>query len=270
MENCSYTWNAGDYAAHSSAQLGWAQELIAKLDIQGQEHVLDVGCGDGKISALLAATVSRGSVTGIDLSVDMISLADQGPGREYSNLRFLEMDAAALGFDAEFDIAFSNAALHWIRDHQPVLAGMARALKPGGHFLLQMGGQGNAAGILSALGTLRQKEEWGRHFEGFEFPYGFYSETEYRPWLEAAGLEAERIELIPKDMIQDGRKGLMGWVRTTWLPYTDQVPADQRENFVEDIADTYLAEHPLDDEGQAHVAMVRLEVQGRRPEETLE
>src|SRR5512133_3316891 len=134
-------WNPSDYAQHSSAQQIWARELIAKLHLAGHERVLDIGCGDGKVTAEIASAVPRGSVVGIDNSTDMIGYAKAA--YEAGNLRFQVADAAALPFQAEFDVIFSNACLHWIYDHKPVLAGIRRSLAPGGRVLLQMGGKGN-------------------------------------------------------------------------------------------------------------------------------
>ncbi|MHB9028709.1 MAG: class I SAM-dependent methyltransferase [Candidatus Latescibacterota bacterium] len=257
-----YHWNPSDYATHSSAQFAWARELIDKLALQGEERVLDIGCGDGKITAEIASLLPRGSVTGMDKSVEMIRFARGAfPRERHPNLSFLAADASALPFGKEFDVVFSNAALHWITDHRPVLAGIARNLRPGGRLLLQMGGKGNAASILAVLDELLREPAWSGYFEGFSFPYGFHSPEEYRGWLEEAGLTPRRVELIPKDMAQEGAEGLAGWVRTTWLPYTGRIPDKLREAFIREVVERSLARHPLDADGKAHVSMMRLEVE---------
>jgi trans-aconitate methyltransferase len=179
-------------------------------------------------------------------------------------LRFQKEDAARLPFEAKFTVIFSNAALHWIRDNRPVLNGIARSLKPGGRILLQMGGKGNAAEIVAVLEKMIQSPDWSEYFEDFSFPYGFFSPEEYRIWLYEAGLSLRRVELISKDMIHPGWAGLAGWLRTTWLPYTQRVPEAKRESFLDELVDTYLVDHPLDGQGQAHVQMVRLEVESVR------
>ncbi|MFI5368535.1 MAG: class I SAM-dependent methyltransferase, partial [Spirochaetia bacterium] len=119
-------WDAEEYARNSSAQLGWARELIAKLDLEGHEHVLDIGCGDGKVSAELARHVPRGKVVGVDSSEDMIQLARAAffPAAQGS-LSFMLRDARDLGFEEEFDVVFSNATLHWVKDHRAVLRSVA-------------------------------------------------------------------------------------------------------------------------------------------------
>ncbi len=261
-----YQWDAEDYARNSTNQQVWARELIRKLGFVGGERVLDVGCGDGKVSAEIAALLPRGAVVGVDISDAMIALARQrfGPP-EHPNLRFQKEDAGSLPFWDEFDVVFSNATLHWVIDHPPVVRGIANSLKPGGKVLLQMGGQGNIAGILKVLTPLMATPRWARYFENFGFPYGFYSPQDYAAWLPAAGLQAVRLDLFPKDMVHAGRAGLAGWVRTTKIPYTQRVPEAEREAFIDELVEAYLAQFPLDAQGNAHVRMMRLEVEAVKP-----
>lgn len=255
-------WDPQDYARHSAAQFGWAQDLIARLHLRGDESLLDIGCGDGRVTAELAARLPRGQAVGIDSSAEMVSLArQQFPTSRHPNLDFVQMDARAVVFVERFDVAFSSAALHWVIDHGPVLRGVRSALRPRGRLLFQMGGRGNAAGVLVIMDELIRRPPWEPFFGAFSFPYGFYGPEEYEPWLRACGLAPRRVELLPKDMIQPDRAGLAGWVRTTWLPYTERVPAAERETFIEAVVDGFARAHPPDGQGRLHVAMVRLEVE---------
>ena len=270
MESLTYQWNANDYAGHSAPQQQWAQALMAKLALHGHEAVLDVGCGDGKITAAIARRLPEGSVVGLDSSADMVAFAEgHYPPEAYPNLRFVHADARRLDslddFDEAFDVVFSNAALHWILDHRPVLRGIHRSLRAGGIALLQMGGTGNAAGLLRVLEAVMGTPRWRRYFAAFSFPYGFYGPEAYRRWLAEAGLHARRAVLLPKDMTHRGRDGLTGWIRTAWLPYTEQVPATDRSDFVLEVVDAYLEAYPLDANGIAHVRMMRLEVEAVKP-----
>ncbi len=261
-EEKQYSWNAEDYARHSSAQQGWARELISKLDLQGYEAVLDIGCGDGKITAEIAEHLPDGEVLGVDSSEAMLNLARQEfPWAKHPNLSFQQRDARELACEAEFDVVFSNAALHWLQDHRPVLIGISRALKLEGRILMQMAGKGNAASFLAVLDELLVAEEWQQYFADFTFPYGFHEPEAYKKWLKEVGLHPVRVELIAKDMSYPDRAGLEGWVRTTWLPYTERVPVERREAFVTELVDRYLAEHPVDSKGHVHVDMMRLEVE---------
>ena len=261
-----YNWDALDYAKSSNVQQQWARELIGKLQLKGDESLLDIGCGDGKVTAEIAACLPSGSVLGVDSSTEMIALAQsQYPADAFPNLHFQQQDARNLPFRDEFTVVFSNATLHWVLDHAPVLRGISASLKRGGRALLQMGGRGNAADVVAVIDKLIQALEWRDYFKGFSFPYGFHGPEEYREWLREAGLQARRVELIPKDMIHQGRDGLAGWIRTTWLPYTQRVPEQKREAFVAQLVDKYLERCPVDEQGLVHVRMVRLEVEGLKP-----
>ena len=122
MDVQTYQWNAVDYAKSSSIQQQWARELIGKLKLKGSEKLLDIGSGDGKVSAEIASCLPNGSVVGIDSSEAMVALAQSKYSTDvFPNLRFQRGDASRLMFDNEFDVVFSNATLHWILDHKPVL-----------------------------------------------------------------------------------------------------------------------------------------------------
>ncbi len=148
----NYKWDAREYEKHSQGQLKWARELIEKISLKGTENVLDLGCGDGKITAEISKIVSKGSIIGVDNSAEMIKLAkDRHFEAIFPNLSFQEMDAVNLNFNDRFDLIFSNAVLHWVKDHKAVIKGMFKSLKKGGRVILQMGGKGHAAGIVDVL-----------------------------------------------------------------------------------------------------------------------
>jgi trans-aconitate 2-methyltransferase len=255
-------WDADDYAHHSSAQWQWAMELIAKLALRGDESILDIGCGDGKVSARLAQIVSSGIVVGIDAAATMINRSvQQFPPERYPNLYFACMDAASIRLAKRFDWAFSNAALHWVADHVAVLTGTHASLKSGGKILFQMGGRGNAHEIFRIVRGITGLPRWCQYFDDFIPPYHFYGPEDYEQWLAQCDFLPRRIELIPKDMQHRGRPGLIGWLRSTWFPYTDRLPAQQRDLFLEEVVENYLSLYPLDADGNTHVEMVRLEVE---------
>ena len=131
MSVTTLKWNAAEYAVNSAVQQSWARELIARLKLRGNEHILDVGCGDGKITAEIARAVPRGSVVGMDASAEMIGFARKTfPKSNISNLKFQIADARKIRFKTKFDLVFSNAALHWVDDHEAILRGGSAVLKP--------------------------------------------------------------------------------------------------------------------------------------------
>lgn len=262
----SYTWDAADYERHSGPQQAWAQNLLDGLDLNGDERLLDIGCGDGKITAALAHRLPEGTVLGIDSAAEMVALAQaRYPEDDFSNLRFQRADARELTFREAFDVVFSNSALHWIPEHRPVLQGIARALRPGGRALLQMGAKGNGEALLRTADALIETSPWRPYFKDFGTPYTFCGPSEYRLWLEEARLHPLRVEQVPKDMTHDGPEALARWLRPVLLPYLERLPEAKRDRFIEELVASYVQDHPVDEQGCTHVRMVRLVVEAEKP-----
>jgi trans-aconitate methyltransferase len=254
-------WNAADYAANSVVQQTWARELISKLKLRGDEHILDVGCGDGKVTAEIADAVPRGSATGVDASPQMISYAQKTfPAKQFPNLEFHVMDARKIKFDRQFDLIFSNAALHWADDHQAILRGMASVLKSGGRLIVSCGGKGNAQDVFVALRPEMRLKRWREFFRRIPKPYFFYAPEDYEKWLPKFGFKINLLKLAPKDATYVDADGFAAWLRTTWLPYVQRVPENLREEFIAAVTERYVSKHVPDVEGNVLVRMVRLEI----------
>ena len=261
----NYKWDAQEYEKHSQGQQKWAIELIEKISLKGTENVLDLGCGDGKVTAEISKIVSKGSIIGVDNSAAMIKLAtDRHSAAIYPNMSFEEMDAGNLKFKDRFDLIFSNAVLHWVKDQKPVIKGMFKSLKQGGRVLLQMGGKGNAAEIVEVLSELQTEKKWHTYFNGFDFPFYFPGTNEYESLLLDCGFTLNRIELIPKKMDHAGITALKGWIRTTWLPYTERVPEEKRERFIDIVSKKFIERYSANSNGIINVQMVRLEVEAEK------
>ena len=257
-------WNASDYAKNSTAQATWARELIAKLNLQGTESILDVGCGDGKITAELAQSVLQGYVLGIDGSQNMIDYA-QAQYSTLPNLKFARMDARQIVVDRPFDLIFSNAALHWVDDQPAFLKGAYQALKSGGKLVFSCGGSGTLDQLVTVFEQIQQQLPWQPYLANFQSPTFFHNDQEYLSWLQEAGFHPLRVALVPKDMTHHGKSEFAGWIRSTGTPYTHRVPEAERDHLIDDLASAYLARYPLDSNGYSHVKMVRLEVEAVKP-----
>lgn len=258
-------WNAKEYEKYSSGQTKWGEELLKKLNLKGNEYVLDTGCGDGKITYEISLLVPDGFVKGIDNSISMINNArSKYPVGQFPNLSFELMNVKAIKLKDQFDVVFSNAALHWVDDHSKVLRGIYNSLKPGGKILLQMGGKGNASAAFGIINEMASMRKWSPYLKGIKSPYHFFSNEEYKSFIQEAGFTPVRIELIKKDMVHEGKKGFEGFIRTTWLPFTERIPEKQREEFISEAAGLYLKKHPLDRDGKVHIGMVRLEVEAKK------
>ena len=255
-------WNAEDYAKNSQCQLQLGEELIEKLSLTGNESLLDIGCGDGKISAKLSTILKKGEAVGIDASENMINLASKEfPNDKFQNLTFYRMDAYEINFSKKFDVVYSNACLHWIKDHSGVLGKVRECLKPKGRILFQMGGRGNVGEVLNVVKLVSNKENWSRYFDNFVTPYYFYDIKDYEIWLSENHFKSNRLELIEKNIKHSGEESFKGWLRTTWFPFTDRLPEVLRETFLNEVSETYKIEHPADKSGAINVKMVRLEVE---------
>jgi trans-aconitate 2-methyltransferase len=257
-----YNWNAAEYEKHSSQQQLWAQDVIRTQKLAGDERILDIGCGDGKVTAELATLVPKGCVLGIDSSESMVAFAStRFPLVHYPNLQFRWGNAARLAYRCEFDLVVSFASLHWISDHIAVLKGIKQSLKSGGRMVLQFGGKGNAETISDVANKLITNSRWEGYFKNFTYPWFFYSVEEYRGFVERAGLSSQRIQLVPKDMVHNGKGALSGWVRSVFIPYTERLPEVLREDFIGEIANAYVERCPPDENGGILLKMVRLEVE---------
>jgi trans-aconitate methyltransferase len=258
-------WNPADYAANSAAQLTWARELMARLRLRGEERLLDVGCGDGKITAELARALPRGSIVGLDGSLEMLRFArEHFPAKKFANLQFVQMDARQLQFAEPFDVIFSNATLHWVDDHPAFLRGAAGGLKAGGRLVTSCGGKGNAQDVFVALRATMRRKRWRGCFRNLAAPYFFHRPEDYEKWLPRFGFKPELVRLANKRVHFAGRGGLAAWIRTTWLPYTQRVPVAQREDFIGDVVERFAAKHPIDGAGNLTVQMVRLEIEATK------
>jgi trans-aconitate methyltransferase len=216
----SQSWNAVQYAQQGRFVADLAGAVLDLLAPRPGERILDLGCGDGALTAKIVAIGAE--VLGVDSSPSMVEAA------QALGLTAQVINGEALPFDAEFDAVFSNAALHWIRNQDEMLSGVYRALKPGGRFVAEMGGHGNIAAIRVALaGVLRR---WG--LDAYTMDNNFFpSDTQYRSRLEAAGFTVEEIALIPRPT-KLPESGMHGWLETFRRGFLDQLPAERREQAI--------------------------------------
>ena len=219
-------WDAADYARVGSFVAELGQAALDLLDPQRGERILDVGCGDGRLTKKIA---ERGAtLTGIDSSLDMIRAAHA------NGVDALVVDAADMNFDSEFDAAFSNAALHWMRDKEAVAGGIFRALKRGGRFAGEMGGEGN-------LRKLREALDEELIIRGYVPPVEatnwYASPDEFASVYEAAGFEQIDARLIERPTPIE--HGVAAWVTTFRRGWLDraQVPEPERAHIGASVAD---------------------------------
>ncbi len=242
-------WNPESYARHARFVSDLGGPVVDLLAPAPGERILDLGCGDGALTAQLAA--AGADVVGVDASAPFVEAA------QARGLDARLMDGRALTFYAEFDAVFSNAALHWIKYSEAMLAGVARALKPGGRFVAEAGGQGNiAAPRVAFLAALARRGIDARTLEPWIFP----SPAGFSRRLEAHGFTVESIDLIPRPTALPGH--VAGWLRTFGGPYLELVAPEEHDDFVAELVD--LLEPVLcDDAGEWTLDYVRLRFRAR-------
>jgi trans-aconitate 2-methyltransferase len=240
-------WNAADYHGHSRLQESLAASHLAWLPLEGWERVLDVGCGDGKVTARIAGRVPKGSVVGIDPSRYMIAYArTHYESEKWPNLHFDVADVRDLPFAAEFDRATSFNALHWVHEGDAALRSVRRALKDGGMAFLEFVPAGNPNGVDYLIEQVRARPRWAGYFEGFRDPFAHFAPEEYRAMAERAGFAVERLEVEQSTWDFGSREEFLAFLRTTSYEWTRRLPEIERESFVEDSLGCYAAHNGSD------------------------
>src|SRR5215813_15257968 len=182
-------WNASEYAERSGLQKAMAEDVLASLDLEGAERVLDIGCGDGKITAEIAARVPQSEVVGVDASRDMIAFASSHFGPTVRpNLRFEVADARVLPFQNEFNRIVSFNALHWIPEQDEALRSIRSAVTDDGQALLRLVPKGARKSLETVIEETRRSARWITYFREFHDPYLHLTPEEYAAAAERNGL----------------------------------------------------------------------------------
>lgn len=215
------TWSAATYDEHARFVSDLAGEILAWLDAQPGERILDLGCGDGVLTAKLRGLGC--DVTGVDAGADMVAAA------RALGLDVRLIDGHDLPFVSEFDAVFSNAALHWMIRPSRVLEGVWRALKTHGRFVAEFGGHGNVAAIVTAMRATALHRGGNAELAG---PWFFPSVEVYSGMLERAGFSVERTGLYPRPTFL--KTGMKPWLKLFRKPFFEQF-GDAMEDVLDEI-----------------------------------
>ncbi len=236
-------WDATAYASNARFVADYGREVALLLRARPDERILDLGCGDGALTEYLAETAN---VIGVDASPELIAAARE------RGLDARVVDARALTFAGEFDAVFSNAALHWMGPLGVVLAGVRRALRPGGRFVGEMGGHGNVASVVTALCAVLDE----RGIDAAErMPWTFPTTDEFAALLEENGFAIESLELIYRPTLLP--TGIEGWLDTFAGSFLGGFESQERRAIVARVA-TLLGPSLRDESGRWTADYVRL------------
>lgn len=248
-------WDAATYHRVADNQEEWGREVLARLDLAGDETVLDAGCGSGRVTRLLLERLPRGRVIGVDASESMIAEARTNLADHGSRVTLMVGNLTALELDEEADAVFSNATFHWIADHELLFRRLHAALVPGGRLEAQCGGEGNVAEWKRAVEAALGDERFAPYFRDMTQPWNFASVGDTHARLERTGFEVGEVWLEERVVVPDEPRD---YVRSVGLSsHLPRLPEPLREAFVETVLGSMLQPLRLD--------YVRLNLSARKP-----
>ncbi|MBL9172643.1 MAG: class I SAM-dependent methyltransferase [Verrucomicrobiales bacterium] len=233
-------WNAAEYDRIAGLQQAMAGEVLGLLRLSGSERVLDVGCGNGKITVEVASRVPSGSVVGVDPSHAMVEFATQHFSTPaHRNLSFRVGDARTLPFRDEFDQVISFNALHWVHEQDAALAGIRSALKPGGLAHLRLVSAGPRKSLEDVIEETAHQPRWAAAFQGVPAPYLHLDPEDYAARARGAGFAVDTVTRADHSWNFGSREAFRAFAQVTFVEWTRRVPESDRPRFIEDALDAY-------------------------------
>jgi trans-aconitate 2-methyltransferase len=253
MAAATRDWDAATYERVSEIQERWARGVLDRLVLEGDETVLDAGCGSGRVTAMLLDRLPRGSVIGVDAAPSMIREAEQALGGRRA--RFFVSDLLDLQLEEEVDAVFSNAVFHWVPDHPRLFRQLFKALRPGGRLVAQCGGEGNVEAFLREVDRVIAREPFRQHFATWERPWHFPAPSETEIALREAGFAEIRCSLDPKRETPEWPEEFL---RVVCLgAHLDRLPAELHDDLCRSVREELGDPLAID--------YVRLNIDARRP-----
>jgi trans-aconitate 2-methyltransferase len=245
-------WDATTYDRISAPQQRWAAEQLDRLELDGDEAVLDAGCGSGKITLELARRVPHGTVYAVDAAPSMVAHTQEAVG---DRAVAICQDLAQLALPEPVDVIFSNATLHWIPDHDALFAALQRNLKAGGRLLAQCGGRGNVDAFRTLAEEVAGEAPFAEHFVDWVRPWNYASAEETAERLQRAGFTDVSTWLQDRPTELEEPRPFIATV--CLVRHLDPLPEQLRERFVDTVMDRLDRPVVLD--------YVRLNMTARRP-----
>lgn len=225
-------WKAKDYHQNSQFQFDHALSALSHHAFTKNEHVLDVGCGDGKITLEIAKIVKNGTVVGIDNSKSMIEFAKNNVDMKFKNLFFIEKAAEEIDYENQFDLIVSFACLHWIKDQLAFLRGAKKALRKNAKVILNLYPKHPI--LWNAIDKVCNNSEWKSYFINYTNPHISYSVQDYKKLSLQAGFKIECLEesspVAQFPNFHQAEKFLK-----SWLPHINRIPDKLKNFFIRDI-----------------------------------
>jgi trans-aconitate 2-methyltransferase len=257
-----FEFDGDKYKQASEHQKSWGKKLITELEFKGSERILDLGCGDGVLTAEMAKLVPNGSVLGIDASENMVETAR----KDYAgaNVRFELLDINSINFESEFDLVFSNATLHWVKDHGKLLKNVFKALNNRGAARLQFAGDGNCSNLIRILKEVMSAKKYASCFSGFDWPWYMPAVNEYRALLDEVAFAEKKVWSENTDTYFKTAEELIGWIdQPSIVPFLSCVAGRDRRRFRNAVVERMI-EETLRDDGTYFETFRRINVLARK------
>ena len=248
-------WNADAYHRVSGPQVAMAGAVLDRLELRGDEVVLDAGCGSGRVTRMLLERLPRGRVIAVDASPEMAARArEELRGEARADVREADLAAFRLEPGEQVDAVFSNATFHWVPDHAALFAALAAALAPGGRLSAQCGGEGNVAGVHAAALQAAADCGLGFRFAGWPRPWNFAGPQQTAARLRAAGFDDVRCWLQAWPVTPDEPRA---YLETVCLgPHLERLADDEHGRFLDAVM-ARLGERPLLDYVRLNIVATR-------------
>lgn len=254
-----HEWQAEKYHLNSSVQQEAALHLLKLLQLSGKEKILDVGCGDGKITAAIAANLKEGEIIGADISQEMIEFANEKFFHSTkNNLSFVLLDAKNINYVNQFDLVFSSFALQWVSNIELTFKKINASLRMNGRigFTIPLSISDE---LEEALAFLIKDPQWKPYFIGFELNYYVRDENIYDRLIKKYGFNKIYFKVVKQEWIFPARKDFEQYT-LLWLPHLNALPEHLREKFFKQLMDKYVELVPPFKDGKLSFVFDRIDI----------
>jgi len=223
-------WDGATYDRISGPMEGLGREVLARLELHGDELVLDAGCGSGRITQALIERLPRGRVIAVDQSASMVDAAKQrlGPAADIRVVDLLELE-----LEEPVDAILSTATFHWIADHASLFGRLRAALRPGGRLVAQCGGEGNITVLRGKVTPLLSREPYAEYFRDWRPPWNYAAPGQTRERLLSAGFTSAECWLAPAPREPEHPREFLSTI--VLGPHVQQLPRELQEKFMDEV-----------------------------------
>lgn len=235
----TFEFDGEKYKKASDHQKEWGCKLITEFKFKGTESILDLGCGDGAITAKIAEQLPNGHVVGIDSSKGMIETAINN--HKSKNLEFKLMDINSIDYRADFDIIISNAALHWVKDHEKLLSNVNSALKDNGTVRFNFAANGNCSNFFLVIQEITNLPKYKSYFSSFVWPWYMPEIEDYKHLSEQFSFAEIKIWGENADRSFSDAEAMIRWIdQPSIVPFIKCVDEKDKKDFRDSVVNEMI------------------------------